>query len=219
MVAHTSQTGAKALATAVTAESGTAGGLVGKMSGGKLEQCAAALYVKGATAGGLVGVADQAEIASSYSGGHTKDGQYLTIETEGAQGRVNVIATGYGGGLVGQANNGASIHDSYSTCSVKGMVAGGFAGAATGTTLARCYATGLVTGADSSTLGAFAGNLNGTAQNCQYYRIVNGLDMEPLGSGSADVTALDANTTSYNTFVGAASAWRNVSSTSVSSGS
>ena len=64
---------------------GSAGGLVGSMTGGEVTNCAAAVYVNGTTAaGGLIGSAEGVTVTGSYSGGHTKDGKYLDIVTEGA---------------------------------------------------------------------------------------------------------------------------------------
>ena len=58
-----------------------AGGLIGLVSGGKLDvkNAAAAVYVKGGSAaGGLIGSVDGADagstIVQSYAGGHTRDG-------------------------------------------------------------------------------------------------------------------------------------------------
>ena len=211
VVAYT--TADKAQATAVTSESGNAGGLVGTMTGGKLDKCAAALYVKGGTAGGLVGsAANGAEIASSYSGGHTQDGAYSTSITEADPGRMNVIATGSAGGLVGQTTgSGTSIHDCYSTCSAKGLKAGGLVGEAAGA-FRNCYATGLVTGTEStSNLGAFAGVMNtgSVDDKCRYFGMING-EMPPVGSSTGDISvaALDGSAEAYNDFVGDPNQWR-----------
>lgn len=196
-------------ATAVKSTAGNAGGLVGSMTGGKLDKCAAALYVQGDTAaGGLVGVAEgSAEIASSYSGGHTTDGKYVETGTR------DVIATGTGasaGGLVGQTSGtDGKIANCYSTCSVQGAVAGGFAGKST-VAAENCYATGLVQGSGEGSLtGAFAGSMTGTAVGCHYFRFING-EMAALGNAAADktVTPLDADADAYNTFVGEAAGWR-----------
>lgn len=211
VVAYT--TADNAQATAVTSESGNAGGLVGTMTGGKLDKCAAALYVKGGTAGGLVGsAANGAEIASSYSGGHTRDGAYSTSVTETDPGRMNVIATGSAGGLVGQTTgSGTSIHDCYSTCSARGLKAGGLVGEAAGA-FRNCYATGLVTGTEStSNLGAFAGVMNtgSVDDKCRYFGMING-EMPPVGSSTGDISvaALDGSAEAYNDFVGDPSQWR-----------
>ncbi|MBQ6678182.1 MAG: hypothetical protein IJM71_09055 [Clostridia bacterium] len=72
----------------------SAGGVIGQMIGGKLECCGAAVYVKATgadtnddgiidvgSAGGLAGMLDRVSVESCYSGGHTKDGGYLTTES------------------------------------------------------------------------------------------------------------------------------------------
>lgn len=115
-----------------TADNGVAGGIIGLVSGGKLDvkNSAAAVYVKGGSAaGGLIGsVSDAANgsIVQSYAGGHTKDGAYSTTDAttkkpvlEGS-GRYNVQATqasGYAGGFIGVTTNSVSMNAVYSTAS------------------------------------------------------------------------------------------------------
>ncbi len=62
----------------IVSASGSAGGLVGSVSGGSLTACAAALYVRSeaADAGGLAGAitGDDVTVTGCYSGGHTVSG-------------------------------------------------------------------------------------------------------------------------------------------------
>ena len=117
---------------------------------------------------------------------------------------------GTAGGLVGVATGG-SITQSYSTCSVNGSTVGGFAGSAASVT--DCYATGRVLG--TTTEGAFAASLTGTATDCHYFEIINARDnadhpyLTALGGNAVDtgITAIDADAASYNTFVGDPANW------------
>ena len=163
-----------------TADNGVAGGIIGLVSGGKLDvkNSAAAVYVKGGSAaGGLIGsVSDAANgsIVQSYAGGHTKNGAYDTEMKDNAPknqgaGRYNVQATqasGYAGGFIGVTTNNVRMNAVYSTASA--------------------YST------DSTKSGSFAGNTEtnfGTGKN--YYAIGphNGTD------ASADDTAKSQLTT------------------------
>ncbi len=109
-----------------------AGGLIGLVSGGKLDvkNSAAAVYVKGGSAaGGLIGSVSDAvngSIVQSYAGGHTKDGAYSTTDATtnrpvlDGSGRYNVQATqasGYAGGFIGVTTNNVSMNAVYSTAS------------------------------------------------------------------------------------------------------
>ena len=198
-----------AAAVDVTATSGSAGGLIGSVTGGSITDSAAALIVNGSeNAGGLIGTASgNVTVSRCYSGGHTKNGNYKDWVTANRYDVTGATA----GGLVGSFA-GEKIENSYSTCSVSGAMVGGFAGTAGGS-ITNCYCTGLVTG---TTEGAFAGSLSGAASGCLYYEIVNErADAQTgftyLGAvGGADkegITPLDSDLTSYNTFVGAESAW------------
>lgn len=150
-----------------------AGGLIGLVSGGKLDvkNSAAAVYVKGGSAaGGLIGsvsgAADGSTIVKSYAGGHTRAGAYSTMDAttnkpvlEGP-GRYNVQASGNAGGFIGVTTDKVSMDAVYSTASA--------------------YST------DVNKSGSFSGNKKanfGTANN--YYAIGphNGTD------ASADETA------------------------------
>lgn len=106
-----------------------AGGLIGLVTGGKLDvkNSAAAVYVKGGNAaGGLIGNVTGAEtgstIVQSYAGGHTKNGAYDTevegsaLKNQGA-GRYNVQASGNAGGFIGVTTNNVSMNAVYSTAS------------------------------------------------------------------------------------------------------
>lgn len=193
------------------AASGSAGGLVGSLSGGSVTKSAAALIVGGGTsAGGLIGTASNSvSVTRCYSGGHTNNGTYYDA---GGDPIYNVTASDTAGGLIGSFT-GARIENSYSTCSVKGDRAGGLAGEATVTEkITNCYCTGLVSG---TTEGAFAGSLTGTAENCKYFEIINeradAAGFTYLGAGTGtddqDITPFDADASSYNAFVGGDNTW------------
>ncbi len=189
--------------------SGSAGGLVGELSGGSVTGCAAAVYVKstGSAAGGLIGTVSgtEASITGSYSGGHTKDGAYLTLTTDSGAARINVIGSTAAGGLIGDASGtNLTVRQSYSTCSARGETAGGFIGKAGAGTIGNSYATGLVTGTNR---GAFAGSATGTTfSEDSYMDIVNYTadngSLPPVaGPANAGVSAFDSTTDSYDAFV------------------
>ena len=197
--------------------SGSVGGLIGSVTGGTVEQCAAALVVEstGGDAGGLIGtVAEGGSISGCYAGGHTVEGAYSHSD-------YNVSAAYDAGGLVGSLVSG-KIEKSYSTCSAIGDNAGGLVGSAESGSISNCYATGLVDG--TSVEGAFAGSLSAGVSNCRYcyyYMVVNERDAEggengskgyvylgAVNSGDRDgITAFDADVSTYDGFVGAPSAW------------
>ncbi len=204
--------------------SGSVGGLVGSMTGGKVELSAASVYVKSTgsngAAGGLVGsTSADATISQSYSGGHTKNGLYQsTTETKDGETRVNVQAEGEGsvaGGLIGKANGTGAVSQCYSTSSAYGPTAGGLIGTMGAGSVSNSYATGLVVGKnDTATKGAFVGNLTGgtLGDNNQYFSAVNysnatstgsTQEMPAVGNGTASKapTALDANVDSYKAFM------------------
>ena len=157
-----------------TSTSGSAGGLVGSMTGGTVTNCAAAVYVNGVNAGGLIGSASNVAVMDCYTGGHTKDGKYLTDESGAA--RMNVIGSTNAGGLIGRMSGG-TVTNCYSTCSAKGATAGGFAGTASGT-VSNSYCTGLVLGTN---VNAFVGNGSGlNAENNYFSSIVNDRHYAPV---------------------------------------
>lgn len=198
-------------ATATITSAGDVGGLIGKVTGGKdeegnaqsctalIEKSAAALVVSSTdgNAGGLIGTMEGGTLTGCYSGGHTYNGGYFDA-SKAAMYNVQA-ANGTAGGLIGAATGMGDVKNCYSTCSVKGAIAGGFAGtyaAASGSKLEDCYATGLVCGTDKEESeitvgtgsdgkyykdlpkdGAFAYSLTGLADadvsNCQYYEIIN----------------------------------------------
>lgn len=193
---------------ATVAATGDVGGLVGTMTGGTVKKSAAALVVSGGSAGGLIGAAsDGATVTASYSGGHTTNAAY-------SKEAYNVTGTGNAGGLIGDAGN-ATIEYCYSTCSAKGATVGGFVGKTNGATIEHCYTTGLVSG--TSAEGAFAGTLNGaTVTDCQYYEVINERFtkeypyLKALGDDGTndEITPFDADTDTYDTFVGAPGGWQ-----------
>ena len=150
----------------VTSASGHAGGLVGKMTAGKVDKSAAAVYVSATAgnAGGLIGLADGAvTVSNSYSGGHTEDAKYRNLTTASPSTSFNVqSASGNAGGLIGAAAGASlSVGTSYSTASAKAEAentgAGGLIGntSATTVTINNSYATGLALTGDKATTGAF----------------------------------------------------------------
>ncbi|MBQ7692605.1 MAG: hypothetical protein IJT29_03240 [Oscillospiraceae bacterium] len=202
-----SKTGA---AVDITATSGSAGGLIGSVTGGSITDSAAALSVNGsANAGGLIGTASgNVSVSRCYSGGHTKNGNYKDWVTANHYDVVGATA----GGLVGSFA-GSAITESYSTCSVSGAMVGGFAGTAGGS-ITNCYCTGLVSG--SGTEGAFVGSMTGTASGCRYYEIVNERTDAQTGFAylkavgnrdQAGVSCFDSDLTSYNSFIDGDTTW------------
>ena len=206
--------------TATVTGTGDVGGLIGTMSGGSVEKgsvekSAAALVVRstGGNAGGLIGSASgSATVTASYAGGHTNKGAYYNDDKTPI---YNVTATGSAGGLIGSAGN-AAIKYSYSTCSATGKVVGGLVGTAEGR-IEKCYATGLVKcttteegqKAEGAKEGAFAGTYSGTATGCLYYEIVNeALKAVDDDTAREGITALDADVTSYDAFVGKPADWQ-----------
>ena len=193
-------------ATATITSAGDVGGLIGKVTGGNavIEKSAAALAVKSTgadkSAGGLIGTMEGGTVTGCYSGGHTYNGGYYDASNKpiyNVQAANETTGTGTAGGLIGVATNMGDVSACYSTCSVRGKVAGGFAGTYTGATgkkLEDCYATGLVCGTDTETKavtvtnngksetknmtlpkdGAFAYSLTGAAvSGCWYYELIN----------------------------------------------
>lgn len=153
-----------------------AGGLIGLVSGGKLDvkNSAAAVYVKGGSAaGGLIGSVEGAAVGStivqSYAGGHTSDGAYSTTNAANqpvltGAGRYNVQASGYAGGFIGVTTDKVSMNAVYSTASA--------------------YST------DVNKSGSFSGNTEtnfGTAKN--YYAIGphNGTDASADDTAKAEI--------------------------------
>ena len=165
VLVHNSNTGnADDSAYYIQTGTGNAGGLVGSMSGGKIDKSAAAVYVKASgSAGGLVGVVSGSapKIYSSYSGGHTFEAEYRDNDDTVADkqdGRLNVIGGTVAGGLIGDASAATNLDlkYSYSTCSASAATAGGLIGKGGSGTVAYCYATGLVYG--GTTMDTFVGS-------------------------------------------------------------
>ena len=212
---NSSKTGA---ATDITAANGSAGGLIGSVTGGSVENSAAALSVNGSeNAGGLIGTASgNVTVSRCYSGGHTKNGNYRDWVSDN---RLYDVTGATAGGLVGSFE-GEKIENSYSTCSVSGTTAaGGFAGtAAVKNPIANCYCTGFVSG--TRTEGAFAGSLSGTASGCRYFEIVNERAdartghacLKAVGNQDRDgITQLDNDMSAYEGVVSTESAWDSAS--------
>ena len=168
--------------TATITGTGSVGGLIGSSTNSSVSRSAAALVVSttGADAGGLIGTTAGGTISSSYSGGHTKDGDYKYKDSNDViQYLYNVTGGTNVGGLVGSAD-GTSISNSYSTCSVSGTTVGGLVGDMTGT-VTSCYSTGLV---------------SGTNEGYEYLKPIGNID-DPT-----DITALDESAATYESFVG-----------------
>ena len=201
-----------------TAESSSAGGLIGNMSGGTATNCAAAVIVNGTdTAGGLIGTAS-GTITGCYSGGHTKDGSYT--EWVGETGHTYDVTGATAGGLIGKAGS-STVSYCYSTCSVSGIgdsaKVGGFVGDAESGSFGNCYCTGLVTG---KTKFAFSGTVPSISSQCRFYEIINEDEEAENGyllpypeysvvTNQPVMQALDHETSVYNTFVGGTAAWTN----------
>ena len=171
IVRNEAQTAGADAALEIKSTGGSAGGLVGSMTGGTITNCAAAVYVSGTDAGGLIGSASGVTVTDSYAGGHTKDGKYLP-DTSG-EARVNVIGSTNAGGLIGNMEGGSATN-CYSTCSVMGTAAGGFAGKTSEGTISNSYCTGLVLGmGDDPAFKAFVGSGDATGPGNWYYSIFN----------------------------------------------
>ena len=209
----------------VNVDGSVSGGLVGSMTDGTISLCAAAVIVNGSTtAGGLLGEAS-CTVSGCFSGGHTKDGSY----DEWVKNKSTYDVTGgITGGLVGNYT-GSGIEYSYSTCSVKGSTAGGFAGSAKGN-IKSCYATGLVKGgtSDDNTGYAFYAAGSPSLSKDYYYSIVNMIPVseestatgklkpmlpysgyEITSANLKSIAPLDLNTDSYNEFTGEFTTWHN----------
>lgn len=186
------------------------GGLVGVLSGGSVTDCAAAVYVQAKNnAGGLIGQATgTVNVSTSYSGGHTYNGQYSEAASSLSTGddltRLNVQGSN-SGGLIG-VSDGIIIEDCYSTCSVKGTdSAGGLIGSASDDTVKNCYSTGLVLGDSEDNTNAFIGSGNvsaGTGSDRNYYYAIINESMQPGGGADSAIQAIDESAYTYNTFVG-----------------
>ena len=193
----------------------TAGGLVGKQNSGALEYSAAAVIVNGSsTGGGLVGSA-AGSITACYSGGHTENANY----DDWVKTRHYDVEGGIVGGLVGTLSG--TVTDSYSTCSVSGTTAGGFAGTSSSGSISGSYATGLVkgTGAEYAFLSGGSAMLSGNF----YYSIINDRKvttaqgdaietLPPVVGSDLDIDealmkTIDKDITTYNSFAGAPSTW------------
>ena len=197
----------------------TAGGLVGLATDSNIELSCASVYVKGTTVGGFIGQADDSEIKDCYSGGHTKDGQYVDNTTITSD-HVNIIGEGTSGGFIG-VSDGSTIENSYTTCSVSGGTAGGFVGNGAGT-ITNCYCTGLVLG---TTKGAFAGELTATTDDCNYFELACEEPIKNAGNVVTDfnylkavssledgeeyegISKIDDTEDTYDTFMGAKTTW------------
>lgn len=202
----------------VTTTGGSAGGLIGSMSGGSVTKSAAALVVNGSgSAGGLIGSMSGGSVTASYAGGHTENAEYWThnADLEREEGIYNVrAASGTAGGLIGSMSGGM-VSGSYSTCSASGTMVGGFVGSGSGVNISNCYCTGLVFG---NTKGAFAGSIGGTINACRYFEIINEVQdvnqgftpLSSVGGGASNggITAFDASAASYNEFCGAPTVWQ-----------
>ena len=180
-----------------------AGGLVGSVGKSdatiKIDGCAAAVYVEatgaGSVAGGLIGEVSGSDVSieNSYAGGHTQEGLYK-------EDAINVKAGTTAGG---STSGTVEIKNCYATTSVSAdATAGGFVGSASGATIKDSYATGLVTGGDTATKGAFAGSAGSDFSGCQYFEIID--EGMPAVGGEEDmptgISAIDKDVNSYNKF-------------------
>ena len=154
--------------------SGSAGGLIGSMTGGSVKTSAAALVVSssGGDAGGLIGTAEgSVSVSDSFSGGHTDRAEYFLHGDSGARTTPLYNVSGVNaGGLIGSLSG--TVTNCYSTCSANGTgSAGGLIGSASGT-ISDSYATGLVNGPDS-TARAFVGTGTASGSDNKYLWIIN----------------------------------------------
>ncbi len=157
--------------------SGSVGGMVGHMTNGSVERCAAAVYVNSTgSAGGLIGTVVSSVLAdtepserktvsikNSYSGGHTNELEYTELTSGTNAGRINVIAAKKAGGLIGDSSDAKlNLDYCYSTSSASGEEAtGGLIGVAGAGQVRHSYAVGLVINGgsgDSMKRGAFVGD-------------------------------------------------------------
>ena len=183
--------------------SSSAGGLIGMMNGGSVEQCAAALYVRSAegAAGGLIGRVSHGAVHYSYSGGHTAGGTYLIYDFAGKTGRLNVCGN-EAGGLIGHVEN-TEVSFCYSTCSAGGSaVAGGLAGTVAGGGISDCYAVGYVDG--DAARGAFVGSVQNGADlssGNRYLSITNGTVPAVGNEDGTVISAVDIGKETYSSFI------------------
>ncbi len=225
--------------TTVTTGVGNAGGLIGKTagSGWTIEKSAAALIVKstGGNAGGLIGmVSASMTVTGCYSGGHTIVTDSGAVEYHKTNFNVTSDATaGVAGGLIG-ASTGMTVEKSYSTCSVKGVTAGGLIGNPAGGSATACYATGRIYvptdergNPVKKNVGAFAGSTTLSANGCYYYEIINELEDNTNGgfiylsnlandTSIAQIKALDISAEEYNIFVGTSTTWKGATTYNIS---
>ena len=144
---------------------GTAGGLVGTISGTVLRSYAAGTVTSDYDAGGLAGVVG------------TSSGQTGRISDSYATGAVTTATAQHAGGLVGRVAAGADVIDSYATGAVSNsgngtIDVGGLAGTVTGggTTVTGSYATGAVaTTGNNNSLGGLAGSIESSAMIASSY--------------------------------------------------
>ena len=180
-----------------------AGALAGTMTGTAVTNVAAYNTAAGLTAT-VTGTGDVGGLVGTMSGGSVekssveKSAAALVVQSNG----------GNAGGLIGSAGDTAITH-SYSTCSATGATAGGLVGTAAGN-IKKCYAAGLVSAStEDGKQGAFAGTYSGTATGCLYYEIVNeALKAVDDDTAREGITALDADVTSYDAFVGKPDDWQ-----------
>ncbi len=109
------------------------GGIAGRIANTEITNC----YVTGNitarnSSGGVVGNASGSIIRNTHSSG-------------------NITASGLTGGIAGNISNGTSITDSYSVSNINSQnYAGGIAGESLNSSITNCYASGTVTGTDTS---------------------------------------------------------------------
>lgn len=173
----------------VVATNAHIGGLIGHITGASnvlIKECATAGFnmerISVGSSGGIIGrIAGNAavQVKDSYSAGGVAKGAYAGVQTMGE-----------GGGIVGAID--ASVGEvkfeqCYSTCSVKGIVAGGgFVGAdhSAQTLYEDCYVAGFVEDPieGESIAGNFAGSMRGgTIRNVYFLAGIN--DLDEIGTG------------------------------------
>ena len=166
-----------------------AGGFAGTLdSGVTLLNCYTTATVdakNSGAAGGFIGKANKGTVDTCYAGGHTYSKHYVSNN-------ANVTGSDNVGGFIGQTTGALTVTSCYSTASVygSGSNVGGFIGSSAGNTAIKTsYCTGLVTCADATTTGSFAGNTVSTTytDSCS----MNGINKYlPLAGNVENVSGL-----------------------------
>lgn len=205
--------------TYVKSQSGSAGALVGKVTGSAaIEQCQVYLmasdingksshdvWIQGKTAGGLIGTVTDGAVAVKTSAASTVVGGH-----EYSAGAVQSYDSVSVGGLVGSVTGGSvSITGSYADCYLFGKDAGGLVGTSSGTVkVGSCYAAGFATFQSEG-----AGLVRGNAVMENSYTVLCYQDM-PADGWSYFSTATEGMATKVYYHVGSSAAGSDLSGSS-----